>query len=258
MTATWRLDDSGKSANARRRPRRGVLHASMLGGAVIVATSVMAQPPDIPGPAPVPANPARTQEEAVPSPPHALVPAPSPGGMPRGPSFDCRKARMPVEKLICGDDGLAALDRWMASLYHEIESPTSPLDDRQRRAERVAQRAWLVQRNGCVSKAYTADCVARLTQQRIVALRIAAAQLTPTAVATYRCPGLEGVAVNGAYYASDPPAVRLTVGPRQVLAFAERSASGARNTADGVEIWEHQREARLRWFGRSFVCGVEP
>ncbi|MFT4099505.1 MAG: MliC family protein [Burkholderiaceae bacterium] len=190
--------------------------------------------------------------------PHSLVPAPPPGALSREPSFDCRKARMPVEKLICGDADLAALDRRMAALYREIESPTSPLDQRRRRAERVAQRAWLVQRNGCVSRAYTADCVARLYQQRIVGLRIAAAQLTPTTVATYRCPGLDGIPVTGAYYASDPPAVRFTVGTRQALAFAEPTASGTRYTANGVEIREHQREVRLRWFGRSFVCGVEP
>ncbi|MFT3801425.1 MAG: MliC family protein [Burkholderiaceae bacterium] len=195
---------------------------------------------------------------AIAQPPHSLVPAPPAGASPREPSFDCRKARMPVEKLICGDADLAALDRRMAALYQQVESPASPLDARGRRAERVAQRAWIVQRNGCVSKAYTADCVARLYQQRIVALRIAAAQLTPTTVASYRCPGLDGIPVTGAYYASDPPAARLTVGTRQALVFAEPSASGTRYTANGVEIREHQREVRLRWFGRSFVCGVEP
>ena len=33
------------------------------------------------------------------------------------PAFDCKKASSPVEKAICGDQSLSALDRMMAALY---------------------------------------------------------------------------------------------------------------------------------------------
>lgn len=54
-------------------------------------------------------------------------------------SFDCAKARAPVELLICGDDEMAALDRQMGELYKSYRSTLSE-DGRKNLLQR--QRAW--------------------------------------------------------------------------------------------------------------------
>ena len=48
----------------------------------------------------------------------------------------------------------------------------------------------------------------------------------------------------------------MTRGNDQVIAFIDRSGSGARYTAEGVEFWEHQGEAKLNWFGIEKKCTV--
>ena len=72
---------------------------------------------------------------------------------------------------------------------------------------------------------------------------------------TFRCQGLEGQPMTAVFYAmTEPPTAVLTVGDRQVVAFVARSGSGARYTAPGVEFWEHQGEASLQWFGKTYAC----
>jgi uncharacterized protein len=74
----------------------------------------------------------------------ALLPLPALAAA--GPSFDCAKAQTAVEKLICSDAGVAALDRKLAAALAAVRkaNPTwsqSLLD---------SQRAWLKSRDGCV------------------------------------------------------------------------------------------------------------
>lgn len=63
---------------------------------------IVAEAPEAPRPAPVVAP--------VEQPVAAARPAPEPFAAPR-PSFDCRFARSPAERMVCGDSNLAALDR---------------------------------------------------------------------------------------------------------------------------------------------------
>ena len=37
---------------------------------------------------------------------------------------------------------------------------------------------------------------------------------------------------------------------------ASRSGSGARYAAPNVELWEHQGEATLDWYGKKLTCAV--
>jgi uncharacterized protein YecT (DUF1311 family) len=81
------------------------------------------------------------------------------------PSFDCSKARWPVERLICGNAALASADRAMAVLYRQklAANPGS-------RAEvKGAQRAFLVRRNQCSD----APCVQRAYDERSEELKSA-------------------------------------------------------------------------------------
>jgi uncharacterized protein len=56
------------------------------------------------------------------------------------PSFDCAHARTKVEKIICGDPKLAALDRAVDWLWHRVEHTPQ---------QKVAQSRWLRARANC-------------------------------------------------------------------------------------------------------------
>jgi uncharacterized protein len=68
------------------------------------------------------------------------------------PSFPCTGTLAPTERVICSDDGLAALDVALAAAYRaKLDNPgprNYSLDD-PRDAIPIAQKAWLAHRNGC-------------------------------------------------------------------------------------------------------------
>jgi uncharacterized protein len=175
-----------------------------------------------------------------------------------GPSFDCAKATSTVEKLICNDAGLAALDRKLAAAYAKGVSPGSDWSDRDKNESRAAQRAWLGERERCEKTADVKRCVTAIHQRRIAELQIKNGEAGPVPPAVgYRCQGLERLPVTAVFYGkTEPPAAVLTVGDRQVIAFIAPSGSGAKYTAPGVEFWEHHGEASLQWFGNSYPCNV--
>jgi hypothetical protein len=51
--------------------------------------------------------------------------------------------------------------------------------------------------------------------------------------------------------------VRLNYQARELVAFVAPSESGARYSAAGVELWEHQGIARFTWQGRQLSCPKE-
>jgi uncharacterized protein YecT (DUF1311 family) len=63
-----------------------------------------------------------------------------------GPSFDCRKATTPTERMLCRDPRLWAKDRAMNSIYFVIRSYDNA---KIRKALLANQREWLKQRNSC-------------------------------------------------------------------------------------------------------------
>ena len=76
------------------------------------------------------------------------------------PSFDCSKASTKVEKMICADEELAAVDRGMARLYASM-----------RRSERYkGQAEWLAKRNRCHDR----DCLLDAYDDRIFDIGFAA------------------------------------------------------------------------------------
>jgi uncharacterized protein len=68
------------------------------------------------------------------------------------PSFDCKGNLAPAEKVICADDGLAALDVALATAYKtKLDNPgprNYSLDD-PRDAIPITQKAWRAHRNSC-------------------------------------------------------------------------------------------------------------
>lgn len=125
-------------------------------------------------PAPPPADPLAPSVELPPAPvdeplgsiPRATTPPPAvtPPRAGEGPSFDCASARTRGERAVCGDSGLAALDRQMAAQYRQAIASS----DRRTRAmlERSRNR-FLAFRDQCPSD----DCIADTYRGRMREIR---------------------------------------------------------------------------------------
>ena len=81
------------------------------------------------------------------------------GGV-RAASFDCAKAATPVEKSICADAGLGALDEQIAQAWADL---LRPLDGPRRRHARQYQLGWLHSR--------TVDGLGQAMQARLEQVR---------------------------------------------------------------------------------------
>ena len=81
-----------------------------------------------------------------------------------GPSFDCRRASTAVERLICRDPGLAALDVILADAYEGVMARIAPGE---RTALRQDEARWVMGRDRCASAANTYACVTRAYSRRI-------------------------------------------------------------------------------------------
>ncbi len=170
------------------------------------------------------------------------------------PSFDCAKAESSVEKLVCADSQLAALDREMARLYglaHDGPRSTAPA-----RQDLVAfQRGWTKRRDDCWKAEHLRRCVLDRYVERIADLRAGYADaraaddegssLGPFEVT---CDGIEA-AIAGTFVNIDPSLLLLRWIDNSVILNQAISGSGARyvGTEDGdtYEFWIKGDEARF-------------
>jgi uncharacterized protein YecT (DUF1311 family) len=90
------------------------------------------------------------------------------------PSFDCAKAGNWVEKQICGNDELAALDAWFAPLYGQVAQRLTGKELDDLKAER---KAWLKQRNDCKAEVDGAACLEKRYREFTGALELKFADL---------------------------------------------------------------------------------
>jgi len=174
------------------------------------------------------------------------------GPLPSSPTFDCSKASGQVERLICKDDGLAALDRRMAEVYAKAMKnwPANIAKE-----QRAYQRGWIKGRNDCWKADDLRACTELSYRTRIVELQIKSGQLMVPTPVGYACTGGEDKPFLATFYQqTEPSSAVITYGDDQVIAFSAASASGAKYTAANVEFWEHQGEASVNWFGTKLTC----
>jgi uncharacterized protein len=88
-----------------------------------------------------------------------------------GASFDCKKARTPVEKAICADAHLSSLDDQLAKAYRDALEKAADGDT----ALRQDQRAWLKALNASCAGAGIGTCIEKRETERIQALSSGAA-----------------------------------------------------------------------------------
>jgi uncharacterized protein len=92
----------------------------------------------------------------------------SPAAFAAQPSFTCTSQAKEVEKLICTDAELAAMDVTMARLYKRVLKNTPKADQQDLKAE---QRGWLEGRNACWKAANHKACVKADYEARIQELK---------------------------------------------------------------------------------------
>jgi len=169
-----------------------------------------------------------------------------------GTTFDCAKASGEVEKLICSDPSLQALDRQMATVYAKAMK-AFPTDEATK--QRALQRGWIKGRNDCWKASDKGACVKESYQTRIVELQIKSGQLRAPKAVEFKCTGGEDKPFTASFYnKADPPSAVFTFGDDQVIAFQSMAASGARYTAQDMEFWEHQGVAAVSWYGTKLTC----
>lgn len=187
---------------------------------------------------------------------------------PKGPAFDCSKASGEVEKLICSDESLAALDRKLDGVY---KAALAKARDDVPKFLRTEQRGWIKGRDECwkakgagspvyLTETWIASdvggCVEGQYRMRIAELQVRLRLLPAKAPVFFTCnnqPANEFVAT---FFDTDPPAAAVERGDRTVIAYQVRTASGARYEGQNLSVWTKGKDATIKYLGEELKCKV--
>jgi uncharacterized protein YecT (DUF1311 family) len=136
------------------------------------------EPPQAREPAPLMPKPAPTEtpSRAVADTPTAPDEDAATSSTRRGPSFDCVRATTPIERAICADASLAALDAELGEAYAAARQRV-PTPERERL--RAEQRAWIRERAARCGDPVDVACLRAALIERRVALEQGAALMAP-------------------------------------------------------------------------------
>ncbi len=184
----------------------------------------------------------------------------------KGPAFDCTKATGTVEKLICADEGLAALDRKLDGVY---KAALAKARDDMPRILRTEQRGWVKGRDECwkvtgvdnpvyLTESWTATdvrgCVDGEYQLRIAELQVQYQLVASKKPVFFACNNEPANEVVATFFETDPPAARFERGDRTVIAWQVRTGSGAKYEGQNLSFWNTGNEATLTWQGEELKC----
>jgi uncharacterized protein len=171
-----------------------------------------------------------------------------------GPTFPCAKAQGTVEKQICADAALAALDRKLADVY---KAATAAAKGPSATRLKQDQRGWVKGRNDCwkangqqtwITATWTVDtvpaCISAQYRQRIAELQ-AVWRLLPPRTVRYACQGSPANEVVVHTFASDPPALRLERGD-QTKTLWQVGTTG-KFEGQNVELTQQEAAVAVQW-----------
>jgi uncharacterized protein len=160
------------------------------------------------------------------------------------PAFDCTKARGTVERLVCSDAALAALDRKMSSVF---AGAMKNLPAPEKKIQRTLQRGWIKGRNECWKSDDKRACVTEAYRTRIAELQARYRLVPGSGPVTYVCDGQPANEVMATFFKTDPPTLIAERGDSVSLMYLQPSASGARYRGRNESLWEHHGEATITW-----------
>lgn len=177
-----------------------------------------------------------------------------------GPTFNCAKAQGEVEKLICSDASLAALDRRLASVYKAAsEKAKGKLATRLRED----QRGWVKGRNDCwkakgqqtwITATWTVDSVKGCidAQYRLRTSELQAVwQLLPPKTVSYACQNNPANEVVASFFASDPATIRLERGDRSVTLWQVGPVADGKFEGQNVGVVQQASGLKVSWLDTS-------
>ncbi len=170
-------------------------------------------------------------------------------------SFNCSKATNAVEKMICSDDELKALDSKMASFYSRALAKSSAKDKRMLRTEQVG---WLKARNQCAGRDGMKACIGEFYEQRISRLDPIAGgpSQEPAAAAStkviYSCNDNIVAQVVATFTGAEKARVEFADSTWNLTRV--QSGSGAKYANKDVMFWSKGSEATLECRKKSYQC----
>ena len=171
-----------------------------------------------------------------------------------GPTFNCAKAQGEVEKLICSDASLAALDRKLDSVYKAASAKAKLAT--QLRGE---QRGWVKGRNDCwkangretwITATWTVNtvkgCVEAQYRLRTSELQ-AVWRLLPPRTVSYACQNTPANEAVANFFETDPATIRLERGDRTKTLWRVGAASDGKYEGQNVSLVHQGDELKLSW-----------
>ena len=173
-----------------------------------------------------------------------------------GPTFDCAKAHGEVEKLICSDASLAALDRKLAEAY---KAASAKATGKMLSTLKAEQRGWVKGRDDCwktsaetptwISATWTVssvkDCVAAQYEIRTSELQAVWRLVQPKTV-SYACQNNPANEVVANFFATEPPTIRLERGDRTVTLW-QIPAGGGKYEGQNVSLVHDGDTVQVSW-----------
>jgi uncharacterized protein len=161
------------------------------------------------------------------------------------PSFDCKRKLNDAERIICGDDTLATLDRKLGEVF---QTAANSLPRDKTVAYFVAeQRDWVNDRDGCPTTRNPPSCLSSVYRTRIAELQGRFHMVPSRGPFRFACEGNPPQEIVVTWYATDPPSGILESTRGQTTMFEAASGSGTRYIGDDVAFAEHQGTATLAW-----------
>jgi len=161
------------------------------------------------------------------------------------PSFSCKKAANPVQRMICNDDALAALDRKLADVYGTAAKTPSQHEDLNLR-----QRNWVKTRDGCWQDPNFHDCIEHAYVYRIAELQTRYKLVPAREPVRYNCPGAKPDQLTVTFFSTDPPSAVLDSGDDSVVTLFSRAGGTPHYEIGQVSFRERGAEATLVWGDR--------
>lgn len=173
-----------------------------------------------------------------------------------GPAFACAKAQSEVEKLICSDASLAALDRKLDEAYQVASAKAKGKPAAQLRAE---QRGWVKGRNDSWKANgqetwITATWTVKTVQACVDAqyrLRISELQsvwkLVPPRIVSYACQNNPANEVVAHFFDTDPATIRLERGDSTQTLWRVGAANAGHYEGQNVGVVRQGTDLKVSW-----------
>lgn len=174
------------------------------------------------------------------------------------PTFNCAKAQVEVEKLLCNDASLAALDQKLDKVYKAASAKASGKLAAQLRAE---QRGWVKGRNDCwkakektwITANWTVDSVKGCVdaQYRLRTSELQSVwRLMPPKTVSYACQNNPANEVVANFFETDPPTIRLERGDRIVTLWRVGAPGDGHYEGQNVSLEQKVNELKLSWLNK--------